>query len=145
MPSRVCPFCVAYNPQQTEENKLSLGTKHGITHVEYGGIITSPFQQNQISKAARLRKQAKKFDSELAKQREEWVLIPPSNMTITLHEDAGAVPAGLALSMSHEVGRVVLHKRLGKILEHDVTVDAAIDGDIESAIEAMNLGPHFCS
>jgi hypothetical protein len=116
-----------------------LGTKHGITHVEYGGIITSPFQQNQISKAARLKKQARKFDSELEKQRKKWVFIPPSNMTIMLHQNAGAVPAGLVLSVPHEVGRLLLHKRLGRIIEHDVTVDAVIDGGIERAVEVMNI------
>jgi hypothetical protein len=107
---------------------------------EYGGIITSPFQQNQINKAARLKKQAAKFDARLEKERQEWILSPPSNMAITLHEDAGEVPAGLVLSLPHEVGRMVLHKRLADIIEHDVTVDAVIDGDFEGAIEAMNLG-----
>lgn len=107
---------------------------------EHGGIITSPFQLTQISKAARLRKQAKKFDAELAKQRQEWVLSPPSNMTLTLHEDAGAVPSGLVLSVPHEVGRVVLHKRLAAIIEHEVTLDAEIDSSLEEACEAMGLG-----
>jgi len=116
-----------------------LGTKHGITHVEYGGIITSPFQQNQISKAARLRKQAKKLDVRLEKQRQEWILSPPSNMTITLHHDAGALSSSLVLSVPHEVGRVILHRRLGKIIEREVTVDVAIDGSFEDSFEAMQL------
>jgi hypothetical protein len=123
---------------------LSLGTKHGITHVEYGGIITSPFQQNQISKTARLRKQARKFDAALLKERQEWILIPPSNMTVVLHEDAGAVPAALVLSVPHETGRMVIHKRLAAIIEHDVTVDAVIDAGIEDAYSAMGLGTVVC-
>ena len=77
------------------------------------------------------------IDTALGKRRKEWTFIPPSNMTVTLHEDVGAISSGLVLSVPHEIGRVILHKRLGAIIEHDVTIDAVIDGDIEGAIEAM--------
>jgi len=78
------------------------------------------------------------IDSKLERQRKEWSFVPPSNMTVVLHQDAGAIPGGLVLSVPHEVGRVILHKRLGRIIERDVIVDAVIDGSIEDAIEAMN-------
>jgi hypothetical protein len=90
--------------------------------------------------ASKARKWNRAIDTELSEQRKEWILVPPSNMTITLHEDAGAVPAGLVLSCPHEVGRAILHKRLAGIIEHDVTVDAVIDAGIEDACEAMNIG-----
>ena len=80
------------------------------------------------------------IDKRLVAERKEWVLVPPSNMTLTLHKDAGDVPSGLVLSVPHDVGRAVLHKRLAGIIEHDVTVDAAIEGSFEDAHEAMNLG-----
>lgn len=65
------------------------------------------------------------------KSAREWRILPPENMTI-LHQ-------GLVLSVAHETGRWLLHKRMAAILEHDVTVDAVIDGSFEDAIEAMNL------
>ena len=64
-------------------------------------------------------------------------------MKIRLYKNAGVVPAGLVVSVSHEVGRMILHKRnFGTILESDdVAVDVEIDFDnFEDTIEAMNLG-----
>lgn len=79
------------------------------------------------------------IDHELEAQREEWVLIPPSSMTIILHQDAGALPGGVVLSVGHEIGRVLLHKRLAAIIErNDVRIAVVIEGSIEDAIEAMN-------
>jgi hypothetical protein len=77
-----------------------------------------------IQASAKARKKNQDIDRMLEEQREEWVLIPPSNMTVTLHKDAGAIPSGLVLSVPHEIGRVILHKRMGRIIEHEVTVDA---------------------
>lgn len=77
------------------------------------------------------------IDTTLGRQRKEWIFVPPSNMTVTLHEDVGAIPAGLVLSVPHEVGCVILRRRLGKIIERDVTVDAVMEGGIEDAFEAM--------
>jgi len=79
------------------------------------------------------------IDTALEKRRKEWAFIPPSNMSITLFEDAGAIPNGLVLSVPHEVGRMLLHRRLGRIIEHNVTIDAVIDGGIEDACEAMSM------
>ena len=90
--------------------------------------------------AEKARKWNRRIDDELGRRRKEWTFIPPSSMTITLFEDAGAIPSGLVLSVPHEVGRMMLHKRLGRIIEHDVTIDAVIDGGIEDACEAMNSG-----
>jgi hypothetical protein len=100
-------------------------------------IIGRTTIDDKASRAAKRRNQG--IDNRLTEERKEWILVPPSNMTLTLHENAGAIPAGLVLSMPHEVGRAVLHKRLGRIIEHDVTLDAVIDGEFESAVEAMNL------
>jgi hypothetical protein len=90
--------------------------------------------------AEKARKWNRRIDDELERRRKEWAFIPPSNMSITLFEDAGAIPGGLVLSVPHEVGRVMLHRRLGRIFESAVTIDAVIDGGIEDACEAMNSG-----
>jgi len=87
--------------------------------------------------AEKARKWNRAIDTALEKRRKEWAFIPPSNMSITLFEDAGAIPSGLVLSVPHEVGPVMLHRRLGRIIERDVTIDAVIDGGIEDAIAAM--------
>ena len=87
--------------------------------------------------AEKARKWNRRIDDELANRRKEWAFIPPSNMSITLFEDAGAIPSGLVLSVPHEVGRMMLHRRLGRIIESDVPIDAVIDGGIEDACEAM--------
>ncbi len=79
-------------------------------------------------------------DNELAKRREQWTFIPQSNMTITLHEDAGSIPAGLVLSVPFEVGRTILCRRLGKIIERDdVTIDAVIESTLEEFADAIEL------
>jgi hypothetical protein len=90
--------------------------------------------------AEKARRWNRAIDTKLSEQRKQWVLVPPSNMTITVHEDAGAISSGLVLSMPHEVGRVVLSRRLGSIIERDMTVDAVIDGSLEEAVEAMGIG-----
>lgn len=114
-------------------------SRNKFVEYERGEIIGSTSIDKRDSEKA--RKWNKAIDSKLQKQRNEWQLIPPSNMTIILHKDAGAVPAGLVLSMPHEIGRVILHKRLGKILQHDVNIDAVIDGGLEEACIAMGLSP----
>ena len=84
--------------------------------------------------AEKARKWNLAIDNELGKRRREWTFVPPSNMTIILHR------GGLVLSVPHEVGRMILHKRMGKIIERVVTLDAAIEGSFEDVIEAMGLG-----
>ena len=108
-------------------------------YVEYerSQIIGTTSIDKKAAEAARRWNQT--IDSELGKLRKDWTSTP-SNMTITLHEDAGVLPGGLVLSVPHEIGRVILHKRWGRILEHDVTVDAVIDGGIEDAFAAMEVG-----
>jgi len=62
-------------------------------------------------------------------------------MTVTLHKDTGAFPAGLTLSVTHEAGRMLLHKRLASIWARDgVNIDAVIDGSFEDVYEAVSLG-----
>jgi hypothetical protein len=116
---------------------MALSTKYGVVK-EYGTIIGRTTIDAKASRAA--RKWNRAIDNELSEQRKEWILVPPSNMTITLHADAGAVPAGLTLSASHETGRSLIHKRLVNVIEHDVTIDAEIEGSYEDTFEAMNLG-----
>jgi len=89
--------------------------------------------------AEKARKWNLAIDNELGKRRREWTFVPPSNMTIILHQDAGGVPSGLMLSVPHEVGRMILHKRLGRIIEHDVTIDAVLTGELEEASAVMGL------
>jgi len=61
-------------------------------------------------------------------------------MTVTLHKDTGAFPAGLTLSVSHEAGRMLLHKRLASIWARDgVSIDAVIDGSLEDVYEAVSV------
>jgi hypothetical protein len=121
-----------------KENTLALSTKHGITGVEYGGIIETPHYQQQRRKTERLKQQARKFDAALDALRKEWIFVPPSNMTIILHQDAGAFPSGVSLSVNHEIGRVLLHRRAAQIVERDdFSIDAVIDGSLEDAFEAM--------
>ncbi len=101
-------------------------------------IIGRTTVDDKASRAAKRHNRA--IDKRLSDERKEWVLMPPSNMTITLHKDAGVVPAFLNLSMPHDVGRAILHKRMGSIFEHDVNIDAVIDGELEEACDAMGLG-----
>jgi len=87
--------------------------------------------------SARQRNQV--LDKRLEEQRKAWKLHPPSNMSIILHTDLGAFPGGLMLSVPHEVGRWLLHKHRYRcsIIEHDVNIDALIEGSFEDAIEAL--------
>lgn len=116
---------------------MALSTKYGVQK-DYGSIIGRTTVDSTASRAAKKHNRA--IDNELSEQRKEWVLVPPANMTLTLYETAGAVPAGLVLSVPHEVGRAIVHKRLANILEHAVSVDAEIDSSFEDTFEAMNLG-----
>jgi hypothetical protein len=45
----------------------------------------------------------------------------------------------LVLSVAHEVGRMILHRRLGRIIERELSIDAVMEGGIEDAFEAMKL------
>ena len=75
------------------------------------------------------------IDTTLGKQRKEWIFVPSSNMTIAFQD--------LVLSVPHDIGRVILQKRMGRIIERDVPIDAVIDGGIEDAFEAMSLGTAY--
>ena len=90
--------------------------------------------------AEKARKWNRRIDDELGKRRKEWTFYPPSNMAITLFEDAGALSSGLVLSVPHEVGRMILHRRLGRIIERELSVDAVIDGELEETVAVMGLG-----
>jgi hypothetical protein len=110
-------------------NKEKILSRNTYVEYERSEIIGTTSIDKKDSERARKWNQA--IDSELGKLRKEWVFVPPSNMTITFH--------GLVLSVPHEVGRVILHRRLGKIIEHEVIVDAVIEGHLEEAVEAMGL------
>jgi|ERR1039457_872522 hypothetical protein len=131
-----CPQNHVHN-SGAEENILSRG-RDAYCVYERSEIIGRTTVD--IKEASKARKWNRAIDTELSQQRKEWNLVPPSNMTITLHEDAGDIPSGLVLSVPHETARVILHKRLANILEHEVTIDAEIDSGIEDAYDAMNLG-----
>ena len=90
--------------------------------------------------AEKARRWNQEIDAVLEKRRKEWAFIPPSNMSITLFEDAGAISSGLVLSVPHDVGRMILHKRLGRIIEREVSADAVVTGELEEAVEVMGLG-----
>jgi hypothetical protein len=88
--------------------------------------------------AEKARKWNRRIDDELERRRKEWTFVPPSNMTIILHQDAGAFPSGVSLSVNHEIGRVLLHRRAAHIVERDdFSIDAVIDGSLEDAFDAM--------
>jgi hypothetical protein len=104
-------------------------------------IITGSNYRRQSGIHARLKRQNNRIDSEINARRKHWTFVPPTNHTIMLHQDQGEFPAGLVFSVSHEVGCMILHKRLGRIIERDeVAIDAVIEGDIEDVVEAMGLG-----
>jgi len=87
-----------------------------------------------------LKKDVIRFDRNMEKQRKTWDF-KPSKMIVILTHTAGAFLAGLTLSVPHEVGRMLLHRRLAAILERDlVAVDAVITGTLEEAVEIMGLG-----
>ncbi len=117
---------------------MALTTRHGVTK-EYTHIIGRTTVDDKASRAAARHNRA--VDKRLAAERKEWNLDKPSNFTLAMLQGAGE---GLVLSVPHETGRAVLHKRLANILEHDVTVDAAVDGSFEDSYEAMNLGTVVC-
>jgi hypothetical protein len=102
-------------------------------------IIGRATVDDKASRAAKKHNQT--IDNRLSEERQEWILVPPSNMTLTMKEVAGEVPSGLVLSVPHEVGRVIVHKRLvAGVIEHDVSIDAVIDGELEEAFAALGLG-----
>ena len=108
--------------------------------VEYEKTTIIGSNAKGLRASAKARRLNQDIDHELEKQRKQWVFIPPSNVTLVLHQDTGAFPAGgVVLSVPQEVGRVILHKRLGRIIEHEVNIDAVIDGELEEAVEAMGL------
>ena len=82
--------------------------------------------------AEKARKWNRRIDDELGKRRKEWTFVPPSNMTIALQD--------VLLSVPHDIGRMILHKRLGRIIEREVSVDAVVTGELEEAVEVMGLG-----
>lgn len=79
---------------------------------------------------ARARAENDKIDRDLATAKKEWVFVPASNFTLAIN--------GLILSVPAEAGRMLLHKRgRAAIIEHEVAIDAVIDGEIEDVIEAL--------
>lgn len=102
-------------------------------------IIVGENARKQWGIHQQLKRDAITFDRNIEKQRKTWTF-KPSNMSVILQQTAGAFPAGLILSVPHEVGRMLLHKRLAAILERDLlAVDAVIRGSLEEAVEAMGL------
>jgi len=61
------------------------------------------------------RRENQRLEEQIQRRRGKWRILPAENMTVTLHKDTGAFPAGLTLSVSHEAGRMLLHKRLASI------------------------------
>jgi len=107
---------------------------------EKSTIIVGENARKQWGIHKQLKRDAIRFDCNIEKQRKTWYF-KPSNMIVILQQTAGAFPAGLVLSVPHEVGRMLLHRRLAAILERDlVSVDAVIRGALEEAVEAMGLG-----
>jgi len=93
-------------------------------------------------KTVAARRENNKLEEQIQLRRKKWRILPPENMTVIMLHTTGAFEKGLTLSVPHEIGRLLLHKRLASIRERDdVTIDALIDGSFEDAIEAMNLGP----
>ena len=109
--------------------------------VEYERTIIIGDNRKYLRTAEKAREENQKLDEQLLARRKHWQILPPENMTIILHTDAGAIPVGLVLSVPHEIGRVILHRRKGRIVERDVIVDAVIEGSFEDAVEAMNERP----
>ena len=114
------------------------------TWVEYERVTILGRVSVDKKDADKARQWNRAIDTALEERRKEWAFIPPSNMSITLFEDAGAICGGLVLSVPHEVGRMMLHRRLGRIIERTVALDATIEGSFEDAIEAMNEGEIAC-
>jgi hypothetical protein len=94
-------------------------------------MVVSPHYREQVALTSQLRQKAKKFDLKLEKERAAWKLLPAANMTIRLHAN------GVVLSLPAEAGRVLLHRRLGHILEHDVEIDAVFEGSVERVLEEL--------
>jgi hypothetical protein len=118
-----------------KENTLALSTKHGITGIEYGGIIETPHYQQQRRKTERLKQQARKFDAALEAQRKEWIFVPPSAMVIHHHRNQ------LILCVPQTVGRTLLHRRECSIIERDyVAVDAVLEGEHEQVLDEFGIG-----
>lgn len=108
-------------------------SRNTYTEYERGVIIGSNAKGKRDAEKARAEND--RIDQLLLEKRKEWRILPPENMTVMLHQDA------LVLSVPHEVGRMLLHKRMAAILEHDVAIDAVIEGGLEDAVAAMGMGP----
>lgn len=98
---------------------------------ERGSVITGVNYRKQYSLHHRLNRQNQSIDNNLATAKKEWTILPPEYMVISYQ--------GLIVSIPHVIGRELIRRREAAILEHDVTVDAVIDGEIEDMFEAMDL------
>jgi hypothetical protein len=88
------------------------------------------------------RRENKRLERHIELRRKKWRILPPENMVVIMLQDSGAFPSDLTLSLSHEAGRMLLHRRLARIVERDgVNIDAVIDGSLEDVHEALNLRP----
>ena len=94
-------------------------------------VVVPDHYRSQVELHSRLKQKAKKFEAKLEKQRAAWELLPPENMIIRIRTN------GVVLSLPQEAGRILLHKRMCSIIEHDVSVDAVLDGELEDVLEAM--------
>src|ERR1039457_3110942 len=102
------PFCGA---REYPRHKGETVARQSKIFYERGGVIETPYYKQQQSKAARLRKQAKKFDARLEAEREHWWTVPSPPLLITLHADSGKLPGGILLQMDHDVSISAIHKR----------------------------------
>lgn len=60
-------------------------------------------------------------------------------MKVVLNKNAGAFPAGLVLSVPHELGRDLLRRKVAAIIERDLQPDASVTGTFEDALELLGL------
>jgi hypothetical protein len=111
-----------------------------MTRYESGSVIVPENYNKQKRIHYRLRKKNEEILRNLRERRERWQILPPGNMLIQMLQGTADL-SGLVLSVPHELGRIILHKRLGRIIERDnVATDAVVEyTDLSEAFAALKL------
>ncbi len=96
--------------------------------------IESPNVAKQRRIHNKLRQQNAEIERDFRLAKKQWAFLP-SPMTVLMKD------TGVVLNVPQELGRVLIHRRLAGIIEHDgVIVDAVIEySDLSEAFVALGL------
>lgn len=102
-----------------------------------GERVTGEAYRQGVREKARAAKLNASIDNDFLRARLSWVFAPPSNMNLLfLYQNTEII-----VSVPHELGRVLLSKRRGHIVERNVVPDVVIEySDLSEAWSLFGLG-----